>query len=62
MSVVYVPRRAGGAAAVEAEAAQAADDAHAWVAWEEDATPAGAVWRPAACNAYVRVDLAGRFW
>ena len=33
------------------------DTARAWVAWE-DKDAAGA-WRPAACNAYVRVDLAG---
>ena len=50
MSVVYAPRPAGGT-----------DDAHAWVAWE-DATPALKGWRPAACNPYVRIDFAGRFW
>ena len=46
MSIVYAP----------ADAAPD-DTARAWVAWE-DKDAAGA-WRPAACNAYVRVDLAG---
>jgi hypothetical protein len=52
MSVVYAP---GAAAAPAAERA-----GHAWVAWE-DATPSLEEWRPAACNAYVRIDFA-RFW
>ena len=30
------------------------------VAWE-DATPNRSKWRPAACNAYVRIDF-DRFW
>ena len=35
-------------------------DGRAWVAWE-DATPNRSKWRPAACNAYVRIDF-DRFW
>ena len=46
MSIVYAP----------ADAAPN-DTARAWVAWEDK--DAAGVWRPAACNAYVRVDLAG---
>ena len=46
MSIVYAP----------ADAAPN-DTARAWVAWED--RDADGVWRPAACNAYVKVDLAG---
>lgn len=52
MSVVYAPR-------IEADGAR--EKARAWVAWE-DSTPDGAGWRPAACNPYIAVDLAGQWW
>ena len=46
MSILYAPRGNG------------TDDSYALVAWE-DGTGTG--WSPAACNAYVRIDLAS-FW
>ena len=75
MSVVYAPGGGGGDdgggardgrgggggnGGVEGGEGGATADAHAWVAWE-DATAEGEAWRPAACNAYVRIDLA-RLW
>jgi len=69
LSVVYAPRDVGATRAasspdvdaVHHDPRQPGDgDAHAWVAWE-DASPSREKWTPAACNPYVRIDLAGFF-